>query len=76
VHGEVGNVVCSMANKYGLLTASGTEMLDSPYICSTGKIIDKDITEKIIGILTLIHKSGDTMLKDFKGSVGDYYNAV
>jgi hypothetical protein len=76
VHGEVGNVVYSMANKYGLLTASNTEILESPYISSTGKIIDKEITEKIIGLLLLIHKSGDTMLKDFKGSIGDYYTAV
>jgi hypothetical protein len=65
-----------MANEHGLLTASGTEILESPYICSTGKIIEKEISEKIIGILSLIHKSGDTMLKDFKGSIGDYYTAV
>lgn len=76
VHGEVGNVVCSMANKYGLLTASDADILEPQYIDSTGKIIDKEITEKIIGILSLIHKSVDTMLKDFKGSIGEYYTTV
>lgn len=76
VHGEVGNVVCSMARKYGLLTPSGTGMLDTPYIDSTGKIVDQEVSEKIIGILSLIHKIADTMLKDFRGSLGDYYNAV
>lgn len=76
MHGEVGNVVYSMANKYGLLTPSGTGILDTPYIVSTGKTVDQEVTEKIIGILSLIHKTGDTMLKDFKGSLGDYYNVV
>jgi hypothetical protein len=76
VHGEVGNVVCSMAQKYGLLTASGTGILDTAYIESTGKIVDQEVSEKMIGILSLINKSGDTMLKEFKGSLGDYYNAV
>jgi len=76
VHGEVGNVVCSMAHKYGLLTASDTEILDSLYIDSTGKIVDQEVSEKIMGILTLIQESGDTMLKEFKGSLGDYYTAV
>jgi len=76
VHGEVGNVVCSMARKYGLLTASGTEILETPYIDSTGKIVDQEVSEKMIGILSLIHDSGDTVLKEFKGSLGDYYNAV
>jgi hypothetical protein len=74
VHGEVGNVVCTMANKYGLLTASGTGILESPYIDSTGKIVDQEVAKKIIGILLFIHKAGDSALKDFKGSVGDYYN--
>jgi hypothetical protein len=76
VHGEVGNVVCSMAQRYGLLTASGTGMLDIPFIDSTGKIVDWEVSEKMMGILSLIHDSGDTMLKGFKGSLGDYYNAV
>jgi hypothetical protein len=76
VHGEEGNVVCSMAHKYGLLTASGTGILDTPYIDSTGKIVDQEISEKMIGILSLIHKSGDMMLKELKGSLGEYYNAV
>jgi hypothetical protein len=75
VHGEVGNVVFSMANKYGLLTESGTEILDAPYIDSTGKIVDQEVAKKIIGILSLIHKNGDTVLKDFRGSLGDYYIA-
>ena len=76
VHGEVGNVVSSMAHKYGLLTASGTGILDAPYIDSAGKIVDQEVSEKMIGILSLIHQSGDTMLKEFKGSLGDYYTAV
>jgi hypothetical protein len=76
VHGEVGNVVCAMAQKYGLLTASRTGLIDTTYIDSTGKIIDQEVSEKIIGILSVIHNTADTMLKDFKGSLGDYYNAV
>jgi hypothetical protein len=76
VHGEVGNVVCSMAHKYGLLTPSGTRLLDTPYIDSTGKIVDCEVSEKMTGILSLIHKGSDTMLKDFKESLGDYYSAV
>ncbi|XP_069688815.1 uncharacterized protein [Periplaneta americana] len=76
VHGEVGNVVYSMANRYGLLTASETEIIESPYIESTGNVVDSDIAEKIMGILTLIHKAGDVLLKDFKASLGQYYNAV
>lgn len=76
VHGEVGNVVCSMAHKYGLLTASGTGILDTPFIDSTGKIVDQEVSEKMMEILSLIHKAGDTMLKEFKGSLGDYYTAV
>jgi hypothetical protein len=74
VHGEVGNVVCHMANKYGFLTASDTGILESPYIDSTGKIVDQEVAEKIIGILSFIHKNGDSVLRDFKGSLGDYYN--
>jgi len=76
VHGEVGNVVSSMAHKYGLLTASVTGILDTPFVDSTGKIVDREVGEKMIGILSLIHMSGDTMLKEFKGSLGDYYTAV
>ncbi|KAJ4436713.1 hypothetical protein ANN_16845 [Periplaneta americana] len=76
VHGEVGNVVYSMANRYGLLTASETEIIESPYIESTGNVVNSDIAEKIMGILTLIHKAGDVLLKDFKASLGQYYNAV
>ena len=76
VHGEVGNVVSSMAHKYGLLTASGTGMLDTPFIDSTGKIVDQEVSEKMIGILSLIHESGETMLKEFKGTLGDYYTTV
>jgi len=76
VHGEVGNVVSSMAHKYGLLTASGTGILDTPFIDSTGKIVDQEVSEKMIGILSLIHMSGDMMLKEFKGSLGDYFTAV
>jgi hypothetical protein len=76
VHGEVGNVVCYMANRYGLLTASDTGVLGSPYIDSTGKIIDQEVAERIIGILSSIHKDGENALKDFKGSLGDYYSEL
>ncbi|XP_021918923.1 spermine oxidase-like isoform X2 [Zootermopsis nevadensis] len=74
VHGEVGNVVFYLANKYGLLTESNTRILESPYIDCTGKIVDQEVADKIIRILSFIHKNGDSVLRDFEGSLGDYYN--
>jgi hypothetical protein len=65
-----------MAQRYGLLTASGTGRLHAPYIDSTGKVIDGEVSEKIIEILSSIQESADTMLEGFKGSLGDYYNAA
>ena len=76
VHGEVGNVVYAMAKQHDLLKDSLTEMLETVYIESNGKLVNEDVSEKIINILSLIHIAGDTLLKDFKGSLGDYYNKV
>ncbi|KAJ9592066.1 hypothetical protein L9F63_001405, partial [Diploptera punctata] len=76
VHGEVGNVVYAMAKEHDLITTSQTQMADTVYIESNGKIANEEASERIINILSIIHKAGDTLLKDFNGSLGDYYTKV
>ena len=66
----------SLAKKHDLLTDSGTEILEPAYIHSDGKIVNEEVSEKMINILSLIQKAGVTLLRDFRGSIGDYYTKV
>lgn len=70
-HGEVGNCVFEMANKYGLFSSISIKKHQLPLIRSNGEPVDNTIAQKLSELGDSISEDNDE-LKKVTGSVGTF----
>ena len=75
MHGEKGNVAFKMATEHGLLMDSIVENLEGgqAFIEESGSLIDENIALKFLKIYDEIIKSAESVLENYTGSLGEYF---
>ncbi|XP_049811892.1 spermine oxidase [Schistocerca nitens] len=75
VHGEKGNVVFALLKDLNILQMSVTSITEDNvmFVDSSGKPVAPEKLAKIYGIISEIEQNSTSGLKNFWGSVGDYF---
>ncbi|GJQ84321.1 hypothetical protein Trydic_g5259 [Trypoxylus dichotomus] len=71
-HGESGNIIYNMVKDYNLLGASFNDYQNLTFCDSSGKELDKKLTDILCGVFEGISYDEERLLKE-KGSFGDYF---
>lgn len=76
VHGEKGNVVFEKAHQLNLLESNYDEMVEDGilFVDSAGNLVSEEKAVFFMKLLDTINTRSDEELKDFNGSVGEFFN--